>query len=196
MEQDKITPLSYENDSLGATSNNAIQLNDSPTEKGMASHHEHVPSEMLPRGEHRSDTLDSDMSVKRRNTSHTVRRHRRWLGLHPTAPIVAEHDAGEHAELPWSRVRVALKEPLAEFFGVMIMILFGCGSVAQVTLSQGQDSIPGVGANGNYQSISWCWGIGVMMGICKTANCPHSCTWLTVQTLPATLEHTSTRQSS
>jgi aquaglyceroporin related protein len=37
----------------------------------------------------------------------------------------------------------------------MILILFGDGSVAQVTLSNNEF--------GDYQSISWCWGIGVMM---------------------------------
>lgn len=30
-------------------------------------------------------------------------------------------------DLWWSRVRHRLREPLAEFFGVFVMILFGCG---------------------------------------------------------------------
>lgn len=61
--------------------------------------------------------------------------------------------------------RGALKEPLAEFFGVMIMVCFGDGSVAQVLLSAGQTSAPGGNGFGNYQSISWGWGLGVMLGI-------------------------------
>ena len=39
----------------------------------------------------------------------------------------------------------------------MMIILFGDGVVAQVVLSKN--------ANGAYQSISWCWGIGVMFGV-------------------------------
>lgn len=50
----------------------------------------------------------------------------------------------------WSRIRYALREPFSEFFGTMILILFGDGVVAQVTLSQDQ--------RGDYQSISWGWG--------------------------------------
>ncbi|KAH8689545.1 putative aquaglyceroporin [Talaromyces proteolyticus] len=57
----------------------------------------------------------------------------------------------------WSRIRHTLREPLSEFFGTMILILFGDGVVAQVTLSQDQ--------KGDYQSISWGWGIGVMLGV-------------------------------
>lgn len=53
-------------------------------------------------------------------------------------------------DLWWSRQRHRLREPLAEFFGVFIMILFGDGVVAQVVLSDG--------AKGSYQSISWGWG--------------------------------------
>jgi aquaglyceroporin related protein, other eukaryote len=53
-------------------------------------------------------------------------------------------------DLWWSRVRYRLREPLSEFFGVFILILFGDGVVAQVVLSGG--------AKGSYQSITWGWG--------------------------------------
>lgn len=53
-------------------------------------------------------------------------------------------------QLLWSRIRHYCREPFAEFFGTMILILFGDGVVAQVTLSNGQ--------KGSYQSISWGWG--------------------------------------
>lgn len=56
---------------------------------------------------------------------------------------------------------MVMREPFAEFFGTFIMILFGDGSVAQVLLSGG---LTGWGV-GNYQSINWCWGIGVMLGV-------------------------------
>lgn len=54
--------------------------------------------------------------------------------------------------LLWPRIRRTLREPFSEFLGTFIIIMFGDGVVAQVVLSKG--------ANGNYQSISWGWGIG------------------------------------
>ncbi|ESZ94779.1 aquaglyceroporin like protein [Sclerotinia borealis F-4128] len=60
-------------------------------------------------------------------------------------------------DLLWSRIRHAMREPFSEFFGVFILILFGDGVVAQVVLSSGE--------KGSYQSISWGWGIGVMLGV-------------------------------
>ena len=97
-------------------------------------------------------------------TTSNLQKTRGVLGLHPTAPIDEEHDAADHSTLWWSKVRLALREPFAEFFGVMIMVLFGDGSVAQVLLSAGQKSAPGADGYGNYQSISWGWGLGVMLG--------------------------------
>ena len=84
----------------------------------------------------------------------------------PQEPAFAEHgplvdhkipqaDAVQaEPDLAWSRVRHTIREPLAEFFGVFILILFGDGVVAQVVLSGG--------TKGDYQSISWGWGLGVM----------------------------------
>jgi aquaglyceroporin related protein len=60
-------------------------------------------------------------------------------------------------DLLWSRIRHTIREPLSEFFGVFILILFGDGVVAQVVLSHG--------TKGDYQSISWGWGLGVMLGV-------------------------------
>ena len=47
----------------------------------------------------------------------------------------------------WVRLRQKIREPLAEFFGVFTLIIFGDGVVAQVVLSKGQ--------KGDYQSINW-----------------------------------------
>jgi glycerol uptake facilitator protein len=49
-------------------------------------------------------------------------------------------------------------EMSAEFAGTMILILFGVGVVAQVTTTPD-------GSNGQYDSIAWAWGIGVMLGV-------------------------------
>ncbi|RDL40154.1 Aquaglyceroporin like protein [Venustampulla echinocandica] len=71
--------------------------------------------------------------------------------------ITQENAIQAHPELWWSRVRHYMREPFSEFFGVFILILFGDGSVAQVVLAGGE--------KGEYQSISWGWGIGVMLGV-------------------------------
>ncbi|KAK4944334.1 glycerol channel [Elasticomyces elasticus] len=60
-------------------------------------------------------------------------------------------------DLTWSRIRHFCREPFAEFLGVFILIMFGDGVVAQVVLSNG--------LKGDYQSISWGWGLGVMLGV-------------------------------
>lgn len=73
------------------------------------------------------------------------------------------YPAKNPSDLPlWPRIRHILREPLAEFLGTMIMLLIGDGVVAQVVLSSG--------TKGDYQSISWCWGIGVMFGIYASAG--------------------------
>lgn len=85
-------------------------------------------------------------------------------------PAYAEHgvaiDRSQTAEakkklnpgLMWPRIRRALREPFSEFLGTFILIMFGDGVVAQVVLSNG--------TKGDYQSISWGWGLGVMLGVC------------------------------
>nr|POE79667.1 putative membrane protein [Quercus suber] len=50
-------------------------------------------------------------------------------------------------ELRWPRIRHALREPLAEFLGTFILVMFGDGAVAQVVLSDGE--------KGDYISIAW-----------------------------------------
>jgi aquaglyceroporin related protein len=77
-------------------------------------------------------------------TSHRVHGLRSKIGLHPVAPVIDEHDLAEHQDLLWSRVRLALREPFAEFMGVFILVLFGNGSVAQVQLSARQITAPGI----------------------------------------------------
>jgi len=71
--------------------------------------------------------------------------------------IPQEDAIQERPDLWWSRVRHSMREPFSEFFGVFVLILFGDGVVAQVVLSKGE--------KGSYQSISWGWGIGVMLGV-------------------------------
>ena len=65
------------------------------------------------------------------------------LGLHHKAPINEQHDVAPHHQNLWPRIRLVLREPLSEFWGVFIMIMFGNGSVAQVLLSEGITTAPG-----------------------------------------------------
>lgn len=55
-------------------------------------------------------------------TSSTLRKTRSALGLHPEAPIMADHDIEEYQKLWWSKIKIALREPFAEFFGTFIMV--------------------------------------------------------------------------
>lgn len=77
----------------------------------------------------------------------------------------AEEDYLHHHDLVWQRVRHYWRDLFAEFMGTLIMIVFGDGSVAQVLLSTSPSLAAGNSNKGEYQSISWGWGIGVMFGV-------------------------------
>src|SRR5271156_4427140 len=57
------------------------------------------------------------------------------------------------------------QEFMAEFFGTMVLILFGCGSVAMVVLFGSNPPIPGEIVKGGYTNIVLGWGLAVTMGI-------------------------------
>lgn len=56
----------------------------------------------------------------------------------------------------------AVGELIGEFFGTMILILFGVGVVAQV--------VAGGSGFGNHDSITWAWGFGVTLGVYVAAR--------------------------
>lgn len=56
----------------------------------------------------------------------------------------------------------------AEFAGTMILILFGTGVVAQVAAGGALTKPPG--GLGDHDSISWAWGLGVMLGVYVAAR--------------------------
>jgi aquaglyceroporin related protein len=117
-------------------------------------HHDHLtlPVTEIPTA---SSANTNDASHSSHKSSSTLRRTRSALGLHPEAPLDEEHDYHDRQKLWWSRIRITMREPFAEFWGVVIMVLFGDGSVAQVLLSTGQTTAPGGNGFGAYQSISW-----------------------------------------
>ena len=71
--------------------------------------------------------VQQEGSRRRVDTMSSVRS---YIGLKPEAPIDEEHDDLEHHELLWSRIRLTLREPFAEFFGTFIMVLFGDGKLS------------------------------------------------------------------
>ncbi|THW28415.1 aquaglyceroporin like protein [Aureobasidium pullulans] len=75
------------------------------------------------------------------------------LNRSPTAAALDKTDP----KFLWPRIRLSLQDAFSEFIGTFIILMFGDGVVAQVVLSRGK--------NGDYQSISWGWGIGVMLGV-------------------------------
>jgi hypothetical protein len=67
--------------------------------------------------------------------------------LHEDDGNVRRRQESPNRKPRWVRFRHKFREPLAEFFGVFTLIIFGDGVVAQVVLSKGQ--------KGDYQSINW-----------------------------------------
>ena len=59
-------------------------------------------------------------------------------------------------------------ELLAEALGTFVLIAFGTGVVAMVTLFG--SGAPGETVNGGFTNITWAWGLGVTMGIYLTAK--------------------------
>jgi glycerol uptake facilitator protein len=57
------------------------------------------------------------------------------------------------------------QEFAAELLGTMVLILFGCGVVAMVTLFPSTPAIPGEVVKGGYTNVALAWGLAVVMGI-------------------------------
>ncbi|QYS98710.1 Aquaglyceroporin [Trichoderma simmonsii] len=66
----------------------------------------------------------------------------------------------EEQTTAWFKFRKVMREPFSEFFGVMILVLFGDGSVAQVVL--------GKGAKGDWNNINWGWAYVYSMAFIQT----------------------------
>ncbi|TBU23203.1 aquaporin [Dichomitus squalens] len=63
----------------------------------------------------------------------------------------------------WSRVREWIREPAAEFFGVMILIIFGAGVDCQTQLSKNANV--GSMVYGDYLSLNFGWAVGTALGV-------------------------------
>ena len=113
---------------------------------------------------HHEKALRAQNSVRHSGeiSTTTDRTHEMWAPrfrqIQAQGPSKEDEQYDLEHDLTWiSKLRRNFREPFAEFLGVFVMICFGDGSVAQVNLSNNK--------YGEYQSISWCWGIGVMFGV-------------------------------
>lgn len=142
-----------------------LSMNSDQSKDGRPSarHLENIPTvkEELGGATGPSDGPSLDTKRKRVRSPEELERHstlstiRTRLGLDEEMPIIEGHEIHHH--LFWSGIRAVLREPFAEFWGVVILILFGDGSVAQVLLSTGNTGIAGGDGAGAYQSISWAY---------------------------------------
>jgi len=57
------------------------------------------------------------------------------------------------------------QEFVSEFFGTMVLIMFGCGCVAMVALFGSNPPVPGEVVKGGYTNITLGWGLAVTFGI-------------------------------
>jgi len=79
--------------------------------------------------------------------------------------FVAFADCDDCTRYPnrWSKIRESIREPAAEFFGTMILVIFGCGGNCQVVLSS--NTAVAASPKGEYLSLNLGWAIGVAMGV-------------------------------
>nr|I1Z8E9.1 RecName: Full=Aquaporin-7-1 [Laccaria bicolor]AFJ15559.1 putative aquaporin 5 [Laccaria bicolor] len=88
----------------------------------------------------------------------------------PLTPTSSHAETQKHLEAPRQSsfliqlqdIRHAIRMPMAEFFGVALLIIFGAGSACQVVLSTN----PNVASSdrGSFLSINLGWAIGIAMG--------------------------------
>lgn len=71
----------------------------------------------------------------------------------------AGDDESEEMEFPnfWAKIRYTMREPFAECFGTLILVIFGVGGNLQATVTKG--------AGGSFESLSFAWGFGRMLGV-------------------------------
>lgn len=111
----------------------------------------HTPDMTISHREHRLS--DSESTVPPSSAASPYKE----TGAPINRSATAELRKGQNSGLAWPRIRRTCREAFSEFMGVFVLIMFGDGVVAQVVLSDN--------TKGDYQSISWGWGIGVMLGV-------------------------------
>uniref|UniRef100_A0A8H8CGW5 Aquaporin n=1 Tax=Psilocybe cubensis TaxID=181762 RepID=A0A8H8CGW5_PSICU len=82
-------------------------------------------------------------------------------GIRTSKPTTTSRSRGALSML--SRIRNALREPMAEFLAVAIFVIFGAGADAQVGVSA--DTRVVASRKGEYISTNFGWGIGLAMAV-------------------------------
>lgn len=116
-------------------------------------------------GQPQDVVLNGPQRHRKPSATASLQPHRALLGLQPTAPLQEEHDAAWYNHLWWSKIKITFKEPFAEMWGTFILVLFGCGGIAQVSLSKNSPNSPDGFGYGDWQSINWAFGLGLMLGV-------------------------------
>ena len=72
---------------------------------------------------------------------------------------VSEEDDQSPMTFPnyWAKIRYHMREPFAEFLGTLVLVIFGVGGNLQATVTKG--------SGGSYESLSFAWGFGCMLGV-------------------------------
>ncbi|QRV73597.1 aquaporin, Major intrinsic protein family [Ceratobasidium sp. AG-Ba] len=88
----------------------------------------------------------------------------------PTSPgsktdIVIDMEDSNATPFPnkWAAIRHTLREPVAEFLGTMILVMFGTGAACQVNLSA--STAVAASQKGDYLTSAFGWGVGVALGV-------------------------------
>ncbi|KIM64401.1 hypothetical protein SCLCIDRAFT_114883 [Scleroderma citrinum Foug A] len=68
----------------------------------------------------------------------------------------ADQTKGPQHPNRWAEIRACIREPLAEFLGTMILIIFGCGGNCQAVLSTNTAS---------FLSLNFGWAVGLGLGV-------------------------------
>ncbi|KAI6027233.1 aquaporin [Pisolithus marmoratus] len=70
---------------------------------------------------------------------------------------------GPRCSSRWSSIRECIREPAAEFFGTMVLVIFGCGGNCQVGLSS--NTAVAATLKGEFLSLNLGWAVGIFMGV-------------------------------
>ncbi|TFK29522.1 aquaporin [Coprinopsis marcescibilis] len=81
----------------------------------------------------------------------------------PSRVVVEQIHEQPKRTTAWGKIRSAIREPMAEFIGTALLVIFGAGSACSVVLSTNRDVASS--NKGDFLSINFGWAIGIAMGV-------------------------------